>query len=601
MAVDVAMPLHKRSCTLVTSSRMGDSRGSEDREMEHQPSKLENTRLLAALRFQDCLSRNLCAFYSCRLRDSENHFGQLHVTAASATARVEREGGGAPMKQSRKSCAFSQAVLYVLRSGRLVVSNSAAMECYPESEHHQAPAPSMVPAELYCAEGNLGSGSQPLKSVKDAHGVYTGNAPDSWYNARTEAPRRYSIKDIRVKPVDPQDKSASLSPQPKILFQLKPRADHSNYPECNICRASRLVVERLIAESTPRVSINKERVVLMAHVHDMMAERDVCAELAGDASRSNKIVFCLDDKLVSHWQSLPIPPGGRDGKNTAGRWRYRQCLQGNSFPGVCNFVSVVPPMLHTGSNVGFSAFVYSLYRLIETGKLDARAKRIARQTDGGPDNVSWVTHGVHFMLVREGVFNQIVRIRLLPGHSHNPQTFSITKTIFIPAGGDRIGCTTPWEMECRLVDGLKKMNGGLEMLWQLASFDFTDWLDGCEQTLLALRLRRDPHGARLCSRFNKTALTEGATDSAAEFKPLLPAPETGGQRQSDPSGIQFMHEYPSISDDPGVEPWEGASEKTDSADAPGWNREKVVLANRAYVLANRLTCKEESSKWQQRQ
>eukprot|EP00965_Chrysotila_dentata_P199622 6179495-Pleurochrysis_carterae.AAC.1 len=60
----------------------------------------------------------------------------------------------------------------------------------------------------------------------------------------------------------------------------------------------------------------------MSHVHDMMAERDVCAELAGEGSRSKKVVFELDDKLGNHWQFLPIlPGGGRDGKLTAGRWR----------------------------------------------------------------------------------------------------------------------------------------------------------------------------------------------------------------------------------------------------------------------------------------
>eukprot|EP00965_Chrysotila_dentata_P163257 5392350-Pleurochrysis_carterae.AAC.1 len=30
-----------------------------------------------------------------------------------------------------------------------------------------------------------------------------------------------------------------------------------------------------------------------------------------------------------------------------------------------------------------------------------------------------------------------------------------------------------------LVDGLKKMNGGLELLLQLANFDFGKWLAGC--------------------------------------------------------------------------------------------------------------------------
>eukprot|EP00965_Chrysotila_dentata_P224620 6194287-Pleurochrysis_carterae.AAC.1 len=159
----------------------------------------------------------------------------------------------------------------------------------------------------------------------------------------------------------------------------------------------------------------------MGHVQEMMAERDVCYELANGARGSDELVFCLDDKLGSHWQFLPIPPDGRDGKKTAGKWKYRQCLQGNSFPGVGNFLSVVPPMLRTGSNFGCSAFVFSLFRLIELGKLDSRAERIVRQTDGGPDNVAWVTHGVHVMLVREGVFNQIDWIRLKPGHSHNQQ------------------------------------------------------------------------------------------------------------------------------------------------------------------------------------
>eukprot|EP00965_Chrysotila_dentata_P187399 6172106-Pleurochrysis_carterae.AAC.1 len=138
-------------------------------------------------------------------------------------------------------------------------------------------------------------------------------------------------------------------------------------------------------------------------------------------------------------------------------------------------------MLRTGSNFGCSAFVFSLYRLIEQGKLNPRAERIVRQTDGGPDNVAWVTHAVHITLVREGAFNQITWIRLKPGHSHNPQdqTFSTAKSVIIPTSGSGDGCKSPWEMEARFVDGLKTMNGGLEMLWQLASFNFTAWFEEC--------------------------------------------------------------------------------------------------------------------------
>eukprot|EP00965_Chrysotila_dentata_P250909 6209716-Pleurochrysis_carterae.AAC.2 len=71
-------------------------------------------------------------------------------------------------------------------------------------------------------------------------------------------------------------------------------------------------------------------------------------------------------------------------------------------------------MLHTGSNFGCSAFCYAIYRLIELGKLNPSVKQIVRLTDGGSDSVDWVTHSVHYMLVQEGVFDQIDWIRLEP-------------------------------------------------------------------------------------------------------------------------------------------------------------------------------------------
>eukprot|EP00965_Chrysotila_dentata_P056745 1882714-Pleurochrysis_carterae.AAC.3 len=338
-----------------------------------------------------------------------------------------------------------------------------------------------------------------------------------------------------------------------------------------------------------------------------MAESEVCYELANEALQNDLLVFCLDDKLGSHWQFLPIPPGGREGKKTTGRWKYRQCLQGNFFPGVGNFLSVIPPMLHTGSNFGCSIFVFSIFRLIKLGKLDLRAERIVCQTDGGPDNVAWVTHGVHVMLVREAVFDQIDWIRRKPGHSHNQQvctsyalklppalhvvlsnsiacvcepslvrsllplmntteaccllshavqdqTFAIVKCIFIPFAGGGDGCRTPWEMEARLVDKLKTMNGGLEMLWQLASYDFTGWLDDCVSSKFAhcgnerywrykLDLMLVDHGYVHVS--YKATLTTKATDTEAEFKPLLPAPRPGACCPTDPNGIQFMLQFPS--------------------------------------------------------
>eukprot|EP00965_Chrysotila_dentata_P220373 6191729-Pleurochrysis_carterae.AAC.4 len=152
----------------------------------------------------------------------------------------------------------------------------------------------------------------------------------------------------------------------------------------------------------------KKRNEQMQHVQEMLAEREVVAELEGAAHRSTRAVFCCDDKLRSHWQFLPMAQNDRASKKTAkgGELSERRPH---------------PPMLHTGGNFGCTAFVFALYRLIETSKLDSRVERIIRQTDGGGDSVSWVTHALHYMLVREGVFDQLVWIRLKPGHSHNKQ------------------------------------------------------------------------------------------------------------------------------------------------------------------------------------
>eukprot|EP00965_Chrysotila_dentata_P175361 5788152-Pleurochrysis_carterae.AAC.1 len=65
----------------------------------------------------------------------------------------------------------------------------------------------------------------------------------------------------------------------------------------------------------------------------MLAEREVVAELEDAAHRSMRAVFCCDDKLGSHWQFLPMAQNYRASKKTATYWKYRQCLQGNSFEG----------------------------------------------------------------------------------------------------------------------------------------------------------------------------------------------------------------------------------------------------------------------------
>eukprot|EP00965_Chrysotila_dentata_P253111 6211068-Pleurochrysis_carterae.AAC.2 len=58
-------------------------------------------------------------------------------------------------------------------------------------------------------------------------------------------------------------------------------------------------------------------------------------------------------------------------------------------------------------------------------------------------------------------------------------TLITSRSIFYPKRGLGPGCKSPLEFQTMLLNGLKGLNGGCEMLWQLANFDFATWLDGC--------------------------------------------------------------------------------------------------------------------------
>ena len=151
----------------------------------------------------------------------------------------------------------------------------------------------------------------------------------------------------------------------------------------------------------------------------------------------------------------------------------------NLYPGFGNFYSLVPPFLRTGNNFGCTAFVASLYRLISSGRLPKSVTTGFRQTDGGSDADGKTSHGLHYVLVREGTFDRLLWGRLRTGHSHDwcDFTFSAAKNIFYPREGVGPGCASPMEYHAALTDGLKKLPGGLEVMWQLANFDFDKFVD----------------------------------------------------------------------------------------------------------------------------
>eukprot|EP00965_Chrysotila_dentata_P143046 4727040-Pleurochrysis_carterae.AAC.1 len=73
-------------------------------------------------------------------------------------------------------------------------------------------------------------------------------------------------------------------------------------------------------ESAPKELIDEKRNEQLQHVQEMFAECEVINNLENEAQRSTLTAFCVDDKLGSHWQFLPIPQNGRSGKKTAGNW-----------------------------------------------------------------------------------------------------------------------------------------------------------------------------------------------------------------------------------------------------------------------------------------
>ena len=132
------------------------------------------------------------------------------------------------------------------------------------------------------------------------------------------------------------------------------------------------------------------------------AERKLAEQLRQDCAQQAQWVFGLDDKCGSDFMHLPFVV--RETSKTAGKWRYRFALQGNIFPNHLLRFSLVLPAIKSGVNFGLSAYVSSLFRMQQLGKLGST---VVRQTDSGPDNDAKETHALHFILVYIGACTHV--------------------------------------------------------------------------------------------------------------------------------------------------------------------------------------------------
>ena len=259
----------------------------------------------------------------------------------------------------------------------------------------------------------------------------------------------------------------------------------------------------------------------------------------------------------------------------------------------------MPPFLQTGANFGCTAFVFGLYQAIKTGKMKDGMETLYRITDRGPDNDTKTTHAVHLALVREGAMNNLEWGGLQSGHSHGwaDYTFSMAKSIFYPRDGVGPGCPCPFQYHAMLVEGLQKLPGGCEILWQLANFNWDRFADsfvdrarfGNISKMRHWRYSYDPNMPDLHVRvwFKETLLE-------AEWKPWQQ--DSVGNRSMDPNGFVFAqvlegqhtdaqprYVAPDFSSCP-LEEWHTKVEH--EGDTSGWGMRKVMDGVKATAKAD---------------
>jgi hypothetical protein len=143
-------------------------------------------------------------------------------------------------------------------------------------------------------------------------------------------------------------------------------------------------------------------------------------------------------------------------------------------------MAIVPKNILTGANFGLTNLICVLYRAHQTGRL-AKATTLIRHTDGGSDNVAYVTHVVHWLLVYLGIFDHVQWFRFEAGHSHTEiadRLFSLMKRTFITDDASRAqGVGSFSELDTKLHEVFKGLDETYEMNWNFANWDFQKWFN----------------------------------------------------------------------------------------------------------------------------
>ena len=221
-------------------------------------------------------------------------------------------------------------------------------------------------------------------------------------------------------------------------------ARHSKFPECTDCQKLRTEYKKLACNPrAPTTQISAAYQKMAAHANQWQQDRETAIDLRRRYSNiTSTWRYSVDDKCGSFWQAMPVSITGRDTKENA-KNKYRFAVHANVVCGEGGHkqFTFVPKNISTGANFGLTNLLMTIFLAIKTGNLKPDTKNFIRHTDGGPDNVSVVTHFTHWLLVYLGVFDTFEWFRFKAGHSHTEvadRLFSIIKRLFESDGAHRV-------------------------------------------------------------------------------------------------------------------------------------------------------------------
>ena len=270
-------------------------------------------------------------------------------------------------------------------------------------------------------------------------------------------------------------------------LRLKRSAKHSAFPECTTCQERRKAYEKAAkARGADPAVVQRAYQALLEHMQEWGDDRKAALRLKyGTYHGAADAIYECDDGCGSFWQGLPVDPTGRDSKKSVNA-KYKFCVQANVIcgPGGLQRFAVMPKNVRKGANFGLSNFILVLHRAWKSGRLGPHVTRAYRHTDGGPDNVSWVSHLLHWLLIFIGVFQDLEWFRFEAGHSHTEiadRLFAVMKELFESDTTTRVGPLESFaDLEMALRSHFDKADEHFELAFHLANWDFEKWFNSFE-------------------------------------------------------------------------------------------------------------------------